>query len=213
MSRRLVVGLALLASACGEANAARSAAHRATNPGATSTTTTSVASVPSPCRTGDLDVRLGTLTGGMSRNYIPIVLTNSTPTPCTVQGYPEVSFINAAGDPTGPKVTRWADGVPRVTLDPGRSATATVVQMAVNLSAGCAYPTQTSPTTALRITLPGDARSVVLPYPTNVCGSPTIAQSSVTAVVQPAPRGLSRWLRRCVRRADAPSWRRRWSRS
>jgi len=123
----------------------------------------------------------------MSHNYIPIVLTNLTRSPCAMQGYPDVSFINAAGDPTGPRVTRWADHVPRVTIDPGRSATATIVQMNVGLYAGCSYPTQTSPTTALRITLPGDTRPVVLHDPTNVCTSRTIAQSVVTPVGRPAP--------------------------
>jgi hypothetical protein len=63
--------------------------------------------------------------GGAGHQYPNLVLTNKGATPCTVTGYPGVSFVgNGNGTQLGAPATREAAGIPvtTLTLAPGASA-------------------------------------------------------------------------------------------
>ncbi len=105
---------------------------------ATSTTTVTTAPVTtspvtttpgglSACRTQQLTVTLGGAQGAAGHQYTPVVFTNTGTEPCSIQGYPGVSYTNGAdGAPVGDPATREGGETAAVRLDPGGHATATL---------------------------------------------------------------------------------------
>jgi hypothetical protein len=105
----------------------------AAGPGRASTgSTTPTISVATPsierCPTAALSISLGPPNSGMSHAYYPLIFRNSGTTPCTLTGYPGVSYV-AGGDgvQVGAAATREATmPVATVTLAPGATATDTL---------------------------------------------------------------------------------------
>ena len=131
-----------------------------------------VRSIAAACRDGRLSVRsVGTdaaMGGVRIRDY---AFTNTSPSPCTLRGYPRVEVLNRSGRVVrlGRAATGDDAGNPDdpVTVGPGKTAT-----FYVSYNAGGAgrvgRPCPTYP--KVRITAPGDRRGFVLREAIQLCG-------------------------------------------
>jgi hypothetical protein len=181
----VLAGTALLAGACG------SAASPAAAPTVTKTVTVTVTPTspgsgggtpqPSPtdtgsagpgaCPTSALHVSIGNGNGAAGSVYYPIVFTNSSGSPCTLFGFPGVSFVTSPnGSQIGDAATRRSDKpVQTVTLAVGGVAHATLqVVQALNFPA-----TKCQPVTAhfLKIYPPNQTEAVVLSFTAKACAA------------------------------------------
>jgi len=107
---------------------------------------------------------------------VQYILRNAGTAPCTLFGFPGVSFLNAAGTQLGQAATRQGTAAPVFTVQPGQVASFRV-QIAV---AGCA--TNSSQSTTVRVFPPNNTGALEAPASFPVCTSP-----SVTAVVNGLP--------------------------
>jgi len=181
----LLAGTALLATACGPS------ASPAPAPTVTKTVTVTPAPAspgptggtpqPSPtgtgspgaeaCPTSGLHVSAGNGNGAAGSVYYPIVFTNSSSSPCTLFGFPGVSFVTAPnGSQIGDAATRQSDKpVQTVTLAPGDVAHATLqVVQALNFPAA-----KCQPVTAhfLKIYPPNQTEAVVISFTAKACAA------------------------------------------
>ena len=182
----VLAGTALLAAAC------TSAAPPAAAPTVTKTVTVTVTPTspgsggggtpqPSPtdtgsagpgaCPTSALHVSIGNGNGAAGSVYYPIVFTNSSGSPCTLFGFPGVSFVTSPnGSQIGDAATRQSDKpVQTVTLAAGGVAHATLqVVQALNFPA-----TKCQPVTAhfLKIYPPNQTDPVVLSFTAKACAA------------------------------------------
>jgi Protein of unknown function (DUF4232) len=147
---------ALLAAACGK-NTGNSGAGLSTSPSAPPASSAAATSAPaSPnaggatpgaaaCASSGLKMKVDTSQSGAAAGstYVPIDFTNTTGSPCTLFGYPGVSFVTS---PSGSQIGRPATRNPAasatlVTLAPGGTAHAIVqVADAGNYSASACAP-------------------------------------------------------------------------
>jgi hypothetical protein len=145
----------------------------AASPTATSTSTPSSPGVAA-CATTALHVAVPTGGGGAAAGstYYPIQFSNTGSSPCTLYGYPGVSFVSAAGgsqigsaatrDPTLPATL--------ITLSPGQTVHATLqVVDAVNYpSSGCGLVTAHW----LKIYPPNQTAPVYVSFSAQTCSKP-----------------------------------------
>lgn len=111
-----------------------------------------------------------------------LVLTNASDQECTVQGYPGVSFVDAAGTQLGAPADREGPAAPLVTLAPGASATADLRQTrAENYGPDCGL----TPAAGLRVYPPEATDSLILPQTVSACTGASIVLMTVGAL-QPA---------------------------
>ena len=163
------------------AAATTSTAATPTNPATTPspTPTTSPNGAGSTCLTAGLSLRLGAAQGAAGSTYQPIVFTNTSAHPCTMDGYPGVAFIDTpTGRQVGTPASRSSQQPPRtISLAPGASASA-VLQIVNPYN----YPTATcqpQPVTAVRIYPPGNTTATDLP----LTGAATACSTSVTQLL------------------------------
>ena len=187
----------------GSATALVTRAHTTPGPQTPATAPTSVAATPttpattpsatptappdgagSTCLTAGLSLRLGTAQGAAGSTYQPIVFTNTSAHPCTMDGYPGVAFIDTpTGRQVGTPASRSSQQPPRtISLAPGASASA-VLQIVNPYN----YPTGTcrpQPVTGLRVYPPGNTTATDLPLPraTTAC-STSVTQLLIQATV------------------------------
>lgn len=130
--------------------------------------------------TGSVQDQLG---GGAAGSvYRTLVLTNASDQECVVEGYPGVSFVDAAGSQIGAPAERDGSAAVPVTLGAGASATATLRQTnAQNHGADC----ELTPATGLRVYPPGATDSLVLPQEIPACSAASIVLM-VVGTLQPA---------------------------
>lgn len=70
---------------------------------------------------------LGGAQGAAGHQYTPIVFTNTGTEPCSIQGYPGVSYTSGPdGAPVGDPAARDNGDTPAVRLEPGAHASATL---------------------------------------------------------------------------------------
>ncbi|MCJ1710683.1 DUF4232 domain-containing protein [Clavibacter michiganensis subsp. phaseoli] len=108
---------------------------------------------------------------GMSQQRVTVVLTNSSASPCTVQGWPGVSFV---GDRDGtqlglPATLDRGTDHPTVTLEPGASA-----QAPLHYTDGQVYPDAEcglTPADGLRVYPPGSTASLFVAWPQPACST------------------------------------------
>lgn len=140
------------------------------------------------CSTSALkgEVDLAAAGGAAGSTYYPLDLTNTSPSTCTLLGYPGVSFV------TGPSGTQVGDPARRdpvtpattVTLESGQVAHA-VLQVG---SAGSYDPAQCLPVTVhyLRVYPPDETTALVVPFTAQACSATLPAtvggQLGVTAI-------------------------------
>jgi len=181
----LLAGTALLATACGPSaspaaapTVTRTVTVTPTSPGPangtpqpTPTDTGTGTGGPGACPTSGLRVSIGNGNGAAGSVYYPIVFRNSSSSPCTLFGFPGVSFVTAPnGSQIGDAATRQSDKpVQTVTLAPGDVAHATLqVVQALNFPAA-----KCQPVTAhfLKIYPPNQTEAVVLSFTAKACAA------------------------------------------
>lgn len=181
------LGVGLAIAACGSS----SSTARAT--GTPTVTVTQTDSTPSPtssgsaavtsCTTANLTMALGNGDGATGHTYLPLTLTNSGGTTCTLNGYPGVSFVAgsdrhqvgspAQRDATTPVVT--------ITLQPGAKASTTIgVAQAGNYDASTCNPTAT---TGFRVYPPNETNPTFVAYPSTGCAGTGVTILTVTPLV------------------------------
>jgi hypothetical protein len=151
------------------------AATTPTAPTPTSMTTSGL----SRCHHTDLALSIVYLGENMGNRHGLIIFTNTSARPCTMQGFPGVSFLTAAGTPAGPPATRMIGSPVPTTLEPGGAAHAYLHgQVAENYGP----PACTPPVEAVTIQVipPDETTPLTAPYQLTNC--PDIETNSVGPV-------------------------------
>lgn len=178
----VLAGTALLAAACGPSGSpapaptvTKTVTVTPTSPGSGGSGTPGPAPTgtgspgPGACPTGALHLSIGTGNGAAGSVYYPLVFTNASGSPCTLFGFPGVSFVTGiGGSRIGHAATRKSDA-PRqtVTLAPGGVAHATLqVVQALNFP-----PAKCQLTTAhwLKVYPPNQTEPVYLDFTAKAC--------------------------------------------
>jgi uncharacterized protein DUF4232 len=177
-----LLGTAALMAACGTAtqnpagnqtSPSPSTAHRSAAPAASPAPAGSTSAGSTTCATSALKVAVDTAksNGAAGSIYYPLDFTNLSGSPCTLFGYPGVSFVTG---PSGALVGRAATRNPvapaaRVTLAPGAVAHATL-QVA---EAGNYDPAQCHPVTAhwVRVYPPDRTAARYAHFTTQACSA------------------------------------------
>ncbi|MCG3749335.1 MULTISPECIES: DUF4232 domain-containing protein [Amycolatopsis] len=114
------------------------------------------------CKAGDVSLSLGGGDAGAGSEYRPLLIKNTSSTPCTIQGFPGVSYV---GGENGTQIGQAAErdgtkGAP-VKLAPGQTAAADLQFAQVrNFDPGVCKPT---PVKGLRVYLPQETASKFVP--------------------------------------------------
>jgi hypothetical protein len=82
----------------------------------------------SPCVSSQLTLTLGQGQGAAGSFYTPVILTNKGSKPCTLLGYPGVSYISKSGAAVGPPASEIQGKERTVKLAPGGPASALLHQ-------------------------------------------------------------------------------------
>ncbi len=194
----------LALSACGgggTTNAASSSTPSSSEtPTATTTVTTATSSAsatPAPppaaqpadnglCKAGDVKLSLGQGDAGAGSVYRPLLITNSSGKPCTIQGFPGVSYVAGAdGHQVGKDAFREGTKGNAVKLNPGQTAAADIQFVNVrNFDPGTCQPTSVK---GLRIYLPQETASNFVPSEGTGCASTKIPGNQLAVkTVHPA---------------------------
>lgn len=194
----------LALSACGgggTTNAASSSTPSTpTSPTATTTVTTATpttgstpAEPPSAqpadnglCKSGDVKLALGQGDSGAGSTYRPLLITNASGKPCTIQGFPGVSYVAGAdGHQVGKDAFREGTKGNAVKLNPGQTAAADIQFVNVrNFDPGTCEPT---PVKGLRIYMPQETASNFVPSDGTGCASTKIPGNQLAVkTVHPA---------------------------
>jgi hypothetical protein len=125
------------------------------------------ARAPAPtCRTTDLYVSMGQVTGGAGSLFHPIRFTNTSTRTCALRGYPGVSVLTALHRQIGAAATENPHSVTTVFVRPAASVYATVRTNDPSI-----VPLCRSASTYLRVYPPGDTGAVLVPHHLRVCGT------------------------------------------
>ncbi|MFD5826101.1 DUF4232 domain-containing protein [Lentzea sp. NPDC060358] len=130
------------------------------------------ASGPAACKSADLGLGLTPEEGGggMNKSRYLLAFTNKGAAPCTLFGFPGVSFVTGdSGTQVGAPATK-EDGTPAsVTLAPGASASSHLTIT----NAGVYDPAQCAPADVrgLRIYPPGETAAMFLPKEQQACSA------------------------------------------
>jgi uncharacterized protein DUF4232 len=137
------------------------------------------------CTTPQLGIAVAPGTNAAGHIGLRLVFTNSSPTPCTMSGYPGVSFV------TGPSGTQIGDPAERmgtpggpVTLAPqGRSHADLLLSQIGNLSAAACQPTLAA---GLRVYPPDETTALYVDSARQVCAATGTGFAQIYPV-QPGP--------------------------
>jgi hypothetical protein len=136
---------------------------------------------PPACETSALAASLGPGNGTAGSTYYPIEFTSNSGAPCTLYGYPGVSFVAASGGQVGAAATE-DPSYPRrlVTLAPGAAAHAELrVTDAMNYPASACQPVTVH---RLRVFPPGQTSPLYLTLNATACTSTSVQILSVQTV-------------------------------
>ena len=129
MAWAAVVGVALLAAACGSIGApgagpTATVTVTASQPGTPSSDTPAAAATPGPCSTAGLRVTLGSQESAAAGHfYRTLDFTNISGSSCTLYGYPGVSFVTGiGGQQIGAAASRSPASKRLIVLAPGKTA-------------------------------------------------------------------------------------------
>ena len=181
---------ALLLSACGggtttassdtsspaPSSSASPAATASSSPSTPDSSSATGAPAPAPgpapdnglCKAGDVALSLGQGDAGAGSAYRPLNIKNTSGKPCTIQGFPGVSYVGGDnGQQIGPSAFRSGEKGAAVKLNPGQSAAAEIQFVQVqNFDPAVCKPT---PVKGLRIYLPQETASNFLADPGTGC--------------------------------------------
>lgn len=133
------------------------------------------------CTAADLGMALGQEQGAAGSTIVPIVFTNTSSTPCTLFGYPGVSFLDASHKQIGLPAARRGGQEATVTLGPGDEANAQLsIPNPGNFSPSDCNVENSS---FLLVYPPGETHSLEVSESTQVCS--TAAGRSVVLPVAP----------------------------
>ncbi|MGW4521504.1 DUF4232 domain-containing protein [Amycolatopsis sp. NPDC004378] len=138
------------------------------------------------CKAGDVTLSLGQGDAGAGSSYRPLLIKNKSSKPCTIQGFPGVSYVAGAdGHQVGKDAFREGTKGNPVKLDPGQSAAADIQFVNVqNFDPGTCQPTAVK---GLRVYLPQETASNFLPTDGTACASTKIPGNQLAVkTVHPA---------------------------
>ncbi|GHG05457.1 hypothetical protein GCM10017567_22040 [Amycolatopsis bullii] len=138
------------------------------------------------CKSGDVKLSLGQGDAGAGSVYRPLLITNSSGKPCTIQGFPGVSYVAGAdGHQVGKDAFREGTKGNAVKLNPGQTAAADIQFVNVrNFDPGTCQPTAVK---GLRIYLPQETASNFVPSEGTGCASTKIPGNQLAVkTVHPA---------------------------
>jgi hypothetical protein len=143
-----------------------------------------VATQPVPhCRNTDLVIWLSS--GGSSKSAgssYDLVFTNLSGQSCALEGYPTVSAVNLSGHQLGKAASRRAGKALLVTLSTGASAIAVLQVAKTSARALASSACGDVPAAGLRVHLPDQTASAIVPYPFDACSYTRAAYLSITAI-------------------------------
>lgn len=144
---------------------------------------------PAGCPAASLSLGLGQSSSGAGTQGIPLVFTNTGSAPCSLAGFPGVSYVAGdAGDQVGAPATRTGPDGGAVVLAPGGVASALVlVSQAGNYPAADCSPT---PVRGFRVYPPDDTGALYVASPDTGCANPSVTPLRVQAVAAGASGGL-----------------------
>ena len=165
-------GNAVAAESRGSSSAASLTSSRGSMsaPGSIIDTGTSVAS----CATGNLRLTAGPTFNAAGSRYTTFYLTNNSRSTCTMQGFPGVSVLDAAGHMAG-QPARWTGPAGQPTLVRPAQRAQFTLQNSVATQTGCLTP---RPSTQIRVYPPNQRAALTIAFPTRSC---TLYVSAVTA--------------------------------
>ena len=187
----VVVGAALGLAACGSSSSSATTttsrpttttttAGSTTSTTARPTTTTTTKASGSGCATSALSLSFGSPNGTAGAVHYTLTFHNTGSTPCTLYGYPGVSFLTSGGTQIGAPAVRSGGAAPTtVTLAAGGDAYSSVAVT----DPGIPPCSSQSDAAQVRVYPPGQTQSALVTAPTGVavCSSPnTSAYSSAT---------------------------------
>lgn len=125
------------------------------------------------CKAGDVKLALGTGDAGAGSVYRPLLITNISSHPCTIQGFPGVSYVAGEdGHQVGKAAFRTGTKGSVVKLNKGQTAAADLRFVnAQNFDPAVCKPTDV---TGLRIYLPQETAAKFLPAPGLGCAGTAI---------------------------------------
>ncbi|MET8993575.1 DUF4232 domain-containing protein [Amycolatopsis sp. Hca4] len=193
----------LALSACGGGGTTNAASSSTPSSSETATTTVTTAtsspsaSTPAPppaaqpadnglCKAGDVKLSLGQGDAGAGSTYRPLLIKNASAKPCTIQGFPGVSYVAGSdGHQVGKDAFREGTKGNAVKLNPGQTAAADIQFVNVqNFDPGTCQPT---PVKGLRIYLPQETASNFVPSEGTGCASTKIPGNQLAVkTVHPA---------------------------
>ncbi len=139
------------------------------------------------CATDMLSVSLTDQDAAAGSVYTHMDFTNVSLQPCTLQGYPEVAFLDDAGNQIGGPARRISGEEALVTVDPGSSAMATFIRRGAYVAPteGC-QPVDSS---VVRVFPPDGTTALLMPVASRACANPETDRSGEigTITVRTAP--------------------------
>ncbi|MUL75694.1 DUF4232 domain-containing protein [Mycolicibacterium sp. CBMA 226] len=123
------------------------------------------------CASAQLTPSLGPPDGAAGTTFYPLILKNSGDAPCSMSGYPAVSFIAGSDNhPVGVAASQDAENIIGVVvIAPGQSTSANLgIVNAGNFPADC----NALPVSGLQVSLPGEADPIIVGHADTACASP-----------------------------------------
>jgi hypothetical protein len=138
------------------------------------------------CKAGDISLSLGRGDAAAGTMYRPLVMTNTSNTQCTIQGFPGVSYVAGAdGHQVGKDAFRDGTKGEAIALNKGESAASDIGFVNVhNYDAPVCQPTAVN---GLRVYLPQETVAKFVEAPGTGCASDKIPGNQLT--VKTAHRG------------------------
>ncbi|RZQ62087.1 DUF4232 domain-containing protein [Amycolatopsis suaedae] len=142
-------------------------------------TTTSQQRDEGLCDVDELDIKFGNGDAAAGTVYRPLLFTNIDDEPCTLHGFPGVSFVTGSDQhQLGPAAFREGEKGAAVKLAPGETASADVGFVQVrNYDPGTCVPT---PYTGVRVYPPQEYDSKVVPLEGTGCAAEKIPGNQLT---------------------------------
>ena len=182
MIRRIVpiatVLLALGASACSSSASSTStsttAAKTTTTAKASTTTTkatTTTAPGPARCTASTLSVTAGASNGSAGHVNTPVIFTNTSSAPCTLNGYPGGAALDASGAQAAQATRTATPGPTHLVVAPGGTASTIVINTSIPSGDETTCPTWSG----LLVTPPNDTKSTKLTVQLPGCNGFTVS--------------------------------------
>ncbi len=152
-----------------------------TPPPATPVTSTSSSAPAATCALANLAVTFGTGQGAAGHMVYPLRLRNQGTAPCSLEGYPGVSYVaGSTGTQVGAAAVHTPGPAPAVVLQTGGAVTANVDMTSTGpYDAATCKPV---PVRGFRVYPPGSYTAAFVPLPLTACSNPALKTLQVTPI-------------------------------